>query len=176
MMKTIFLLFFILLCLNTWAESNNPYGQQINRNIKALSDKDIENYLNGKGMGFAKAAELNHYPGPKHVLELAIPLELTQSQIDQTKILFKQMKVQAMRLGKQVVEEEKILDHLFANKDVNQINLGEQLDKITSIKSQLRFIHLNTHLQQKLILTKEQISKYDELRGYTSGHSHKHTH
>ena len=28
-------------------------------------------YLDGAGMGYARAAELNHFPGPMHVLELA---------------------------------------------------------------------------------------------------------
>ena len=176
MMKTLWVLIFSIFCLNAWAENSNSYDQQINnREIKSLSAKDIENYLNGNGMGLAKAAELNHYPGPRHVLDLAKPLQMSDSQINQTKILFKQMKAQAMSLGKRVVEEEKILDRLFANNDIDEITLSEQLEKISRLKSQLRFIHLNTHLKQKVILTHHQISKYDVLRGYSSGHSHEHT-
>jgi len=52
-------------------EDHSPYAGQEKRSIKALSQAQIENFLSGAGMGFAKAAELNHYPGPKHVLELA---------------------------------------------------------------------------------------------------------
>jgi len=52
-------------------EDHSPYAGQENRTIKALSQGEIKNFLSGAGMGFAKAAELNHYPGPKHVLELA---------------------------------------------------------------------------------------------------------
>jgi len=37
----------------------------------ALSVEQIEQYRAGAGMGYAKAAELNRYPGPMHVLELA---------------------------------------------------------------------------------------------------------
>ena len=36
--------------------------------IKALSTEDVDGYLGGKGMGFAKAAELNGFAGPSHVL------------------------------------------------------------------------------------------------------------
>ena len=35
--------------------------------IKALSSEEVEQYLSGAGMGYAKAAELNRHPGPIHV-------------------------------------------------------------------------------------------------------------
>lgn len=175
-MKTLCLLIVSIFCLNTLAEDVTSYDQQVHRDIKSLSDKEIENYLNGNGMGLAKAAELNHYPGPRHVLDLAKPLQMSKSQIRQTRVLYKQMKVQAMRLGKELVEEEKILDRLFANNDIDEITLSEQLENISRLKSQLRFIHLNTHLKQKVILTHHQIAKYDALRGYSSGHGHEHGH
>src|SRR5262249_20157560 len=44
------------------------YAGRQTRAIKALSEEDIAPLLNGEGMGMAKAAELNGYPGPKHVL------------------------------------------------------------------------------------------------------------
>ena len=47
-----------------------PYAGQQARTIKSLSKEDIAALLNGKGMGMAKAAELNGYPGPVHLLEL----------------------------------------------------------------------------------------------------------
>ena len=51
-----------------------PYAGQRQRSIKALSESDITGLRSGNGAGFAKAAELNGYPGPAHVLELAGPL------------------------------------------------------------------------------------------------------
>src|SRR5215469_14793256 len=47
-----------------------PYAGQEARTIKALSDDDIAALRKGEGMGMAKAAELNGYPGPVHVLAL----------------------------------------------------------------------------------------------------------
>jgi hypothetical protein len=41
------------------------YAGQQTRSIKAVSEEDIASLLNGKGMGMAKPAELNGYPGPK---------------------------------------------------------------------------------------------------------------
>jgi hypothetical protein len=63
------------------AEPRSPYAGQELRDVKALSNADIEAYLAGKGMGYAKAAELNSYPGPKHVLELSKELDLTDLSI-----------------------------------------------------------------------------------------------
>jgi hypothetical protein len=48
-----------------------------------LSQTDIESLQNGTGDAFggmAKLAELNGYPGPRHVLDLANELELTPNQ------------------------------------------------------------------------------------------------
>lgn len=42
--------------------------------LQALTPEEVEQYRAGAGMGYAKAAELNHFPGPMHVLELAGPL------------------------------------------------------------------------------------------------------
>jgi hypothetical protein len=39
------------------------------RTIKALSEQQVDDLQSGRGMGLALAAELNHYPGPVHVLE-----------------------------------------------------------------------------------------------------------
>jgi hypothetical protein len=57
-----------------------PYAGQQTRTIKALSPEDIAGLLEGEGMGMAKAAELNDYPDPVHVLALARELDLTASQ------------------------------------------------------------------------------------------------
>ena len=48
----------------------SPYAGQQGRSIKALSDEDIAALRKGEGRGMAKAAELNGYPGPAHVLML----------------------------------------------------------------------------------------------------------
>ena len=60
-----------------------PYAGQQARTIKALSDEDIAALRKGEGMGMAKAAELNGYPGPIHVLTLSSELKLTDSQRQQ---------------------------------------------------------------------------------------------
>ena len=79
-------------CCSTFAAQaaapESPYVGQESRGIKALSPEDVDAYLAGKGMGLAKAAELNGYPGPAHVLELASQLSLTSDQRARTQALF----------------------------------------------------------------------------------------
>ena len=51
--------------------SGEPLCRSTAAPIKALSDHEVSALLDGHGSGFAKAAELNGYPGPTHVLDLA---------------------------------------------------------------------------------------------------------
>src|SRR3974377_1723295 len=57
-----------------------PSAGMEQRAVKALSGQQVEDLRAGRGMGLALAAELNGYPGPAHVLELADKLELTSDQ------------------------------------------------------------------------------------------------
>ncbi len=161
---------FVFIVLLLWAANlsaqSNVYAGQQNRVLKALSDSDIHGYLNGMGMGMAKAAELNHFPGPKHVLDLAAALELSPDQIGKTEQLFNQMKKEAIPLGKKLVEAERELNRLFSEGTVNEENLMRQLQKISTLQSRLRYVHLQAHLEQKRILSPRQTAQYDILRGY----------
>ena len=57
------------------SSSAATYAGQQNRQIKALSAQEQQDWLEGKGMGLAKAAELNRFPGPMHALEHADALK-----------------------------------------------------------------------------------------------------
>jgi hypothetical protein len=54
-----------------------PYAGMQERPIKALSDQQLADLRAGRGGGLALAAELNGYPGPVHILELADQLNLS---------------------------------------------------------------------------------------------------
>ena len=165
-------MFRILLCVLTLlsgaagAQSQSPYVGQQFREIKALSPQEISDYLSGKGMGLAKAAELNGYPGPAHVLELATQLHLTADQKVKTEALFKRMQGRAIALGKELVEEERVLNHIFASHSVTPEALGGSLARIAKLQAQVRQVHLEAHLQQTALLSREQVSQYNRLRGY----------
>jgi hypothetical protein len=61
-------------------ECPNAVGRDATRSIKALSEQQVSDLGAGRGMGLALAAELNGYPGPSHVLELADKLGLSADQ------------------------------------------------------------------------------------------------
>jgi Spy/CpxP family protein refolding chaperone len=161
------------------AQASSPYTGQELRSIKALSAEDTAALLAGKGMGLAKAAELNGYPGPAHVLELAAPLALTPEQRSRTQALFDSMESGAQALGRALVEQERRLDTLFATKSVTPELLKSALSEIGALQAQVRAAHLQAHLDQVAILTPQQVAHYARLRGYAgstapahSGHKH----
>jgi hypothetical protein len=169
-----FLVLLVLVAVSSFASSTPYKGEQL-REIKTLSAAEIDSLLNGRGMGFAKAAELNHYPGPKHVLELADDLNLTSAQIAETTIVFNRMTDEAIRLGKELVNGEEELNRLFENSTITAEILDNQLIVLGGVRAQLRGTHLKAHLAQRLVLTPHQLHQYDKLRGYSGGsidHSH----
>lgn len=159
------------------APQSSTYAGQEARNIKSLSSEEIDAYLAGKGMGLAKAAELNGYAGPSHVLELASQLELTPQQRAETEALFTSMQKEASELGRSLVEQERKLDRLFATRSVDDASLATALHEIGITQARLRGAHLKAHLAQARILTPNQISRYAQLRGYgRSGVEMDHSH
>jgi hypothetical protein len=99
-MYRILFLSILLLPASTFAQQHpSPYSGQQSRDIKALSDDEIRGLLNGQGMALAKAGELNHYPGPMHVLELAEQLKLSDAQKRRTEAIRKTMLDETIPLG-----------------------------------------------------------------------------
>jgi len=148
------------------AQTTSPYAGQQQRTIKALSDEEIRDLLEARGMGLAKAAELNSYPGPLHVLQLATELGLSDAQRKATDSLYANMRQQALSIGRQIVEAERTLDRAFANGAIEPATLQSQVTAIATLQGELRAVHLEAHLAQRSLLTLEQIAQYDVLRGY----------
>jgi Spy/CpxP family protein refolding chaperone len=147
----------------------SAYAGQESREIKAMAAEDVDAYLSGKGMGLARAAELNGYPGPSHALALSSELELTSQQQQLTQALFATMEANAIKLGRALVDEERNLDMLFATKAITPALLSQSLSRIGQLQANVRGAHLEAHLTQAGILTPEQTGRYMQLRGYSTG-------
>ena len=163
--------------------AQGPYAGQETRAIKALAPEQIQSYETGKGMELAKAAELNGYPGPSHVLELASDLGLSGEQRRDTEAIFRRMQSEASELGRRLVRAERELDQRFAAKTITVSALAESLHGIGELQTQIRLAHLKAHLEQVALLSSAQVAKYDELRGYagaadtkTQHRHHRHQH
>lgn len=145
---------------------HSPYAGQERQEIKSLSPEEVESYLTGQGMGFAKAAELNHYPGPKHVLEMADQLDLSPEQVSKTQGIYDRMNKQAVEYGKQIVEKEEAINQLFDSQKISRKQMETAIAEIANLQGKLRLVHLQAHLETKRVLTEKQVKMYEELRGY----------
>lgn len=169
MLHTTLATLLVTLSIATVASASPPvsaYVGQETREIKALSADEVADLRSGKGMGLAKAAELNGYAGPAHVLALAAPLALTPAQKVQTQTIFASMERKALPLGQALVEAERRLDQLFASQAITPEQLARSLEGIGALQAQVRGTHLEAHLAQINILSAEQNVLYAQLRGY----------
>jgi hypothetical protein len=143
-----------------------PNSGQQTRSIKALSDSEVKSLLDGSGGGFAKAAELNGYPGPAHVLELSAQLRLDASQEKATRDLLVAHKARASNIGVELIAAERELDALFAQKQADSVAVDRATQRVGLLQAQLRAEHLKTHLSQTGLLRPDQVHAYAVLRGY----------
>jgi len=148
---------------------HSAYSGEEKREIKALSDEEIRQYRSGAGMGYAQAAELNSFPGPMHVLELADKLSLSPDQRAATRRLMNEHKAEARAIGAKLVEAEAALDRLFAGGRVDEAALAGQVRRVAVVQGEYRLSHLETHRRMQSLLTAEQIRRYGDLRGYAGG-------
>ena len=110
MLRSAVALVAILAFVSSSTAQQQPYGGLQSRTVKALSPQQIDDLKSGRGMGLALAAELNGYPGPLHVLELATPLALTEAQRQKMQDLIAAMKADTIPLGERLIAHEQELD------------------------------------------------------------------
>jgi Spy/CpxP family protein refolding chaperone len=134
--------------------------------VKTLSADEVQGLLNGDGMGMARAAELNHYPGPRHVLDLASQLHLSDDQKNKAQDIYDRMHNEAVRLGNMILQKEEEIDKIFKKDAVDPSKLNPLVMEIARLRGELRLVHLLAHLEMKRFLTQEQIERYDGLQGY----------
>jgi len=144
----------------------SPYVEQLNSPVRGLSSSEIDNLLNGKGAGYARMAELNGYPGLRHVLDLSSKLNLSAQQEKEIQAAFVQMQSQAKNIGKTIVIKEQELSNAFASGKITNNELEKQTIELALLYGELRKTHLQAHLNINPLLSTEQIQKYNQLRGY----------
>ena len=162
----------------------SPYTAFTDRPVKAMSAERIDELRTGKGAGYALAAELNGYPGPRHVNDHADGLDLTAAQKTIAQKLFDEMKAEAVPLGTAIVEAETALESLFRSGRITEAVLVQKTAEIGALDARLRATHLKYHLAMRGALSRHQVALYDRLRGYGhpgaegqgagGGHQHKH--
>lgn len=150
-----------------------PYAGQDARAIKAMAPERAAGLLAGAGLGYAKAAELNGWPGPLHALELAETLALNPEQAARIEAIRLEMLAKAQPLGAALIEAETALDALFASGAPDAEAVAAATARVAEIEGRLRAAHLSAHLETKPVLTRHQRMLYAQARGYNAegGHS-----
>ncbi len=125
---------------------------------------DKEALLKGEGAGQGTYAELNGYPGPKHVLDLASTLNLTTEQKRHITEIYKAMDSRARELGARIVHVEDELNTAFRQGLVNERSVNDDAEQIGRLRGRLRAVHLTAHMKTKDFLTRAQLDMYKSLR------------
>jgi hypothetical protein len=126
--------------------TRTPYAGQESASVRGLSEAEISALRTGAGMGLARPGEINGYPGPRHVLELADELALTSDQRAAVQALFDDMQTEAIQLGSQFLAGYQALEQSFRAGTITPEGLQQQSAALGQIEGQLRAAHLKYHL------------------------------
>jgi len=148
---------------------HSPYAGLEAREIKSLSEADIEELRRGGGWGLALPAELNGVPGPAHLLELRDEIGLDADQIAAIEAIFRRMQADAREAGARFIDAEAALEAAFRAGTLEPAHLRDLIDAAAAARADLRFVHLSRHLDMPRLLGDAQIARYDALRGYGAG-------
>lgn len=145
---------------------SSSYAHSQGAEVVSLTDEEVRALRQGEGMGLARAAELNHFPGPRHLLDLASDLELSDSQVRRIRAIHARMKSQAVTKGEDIIMAEKHLADLFASGNPSARKMTQVTEHLGIMRGQLQAIHLLAHIEAARELSADQIREYDRLRGY----------
>jgi hypothetical protein len=152
----------------TLTPTTGPYAGQQHSSIPGLTEAEIASYREARGMGLARPADINGYPGPLHVLEQADALGLSYDQRSAVQVLYDQMRSEASGIGEEFLAQYGALELAFRDGTITPEVLSGRTGEMGRIEGELRATHLKYHLATRAILTTDQIGAYMRLRGYAS--------
>ena len=118
----------------------------------------------GRGFGLAFAADQEGYPGPLHVLELKDHLRLSGDQEREMRELMDAMFTRSRPASARLLAAERRLRALFAERTADEVSVRRAVADVERIRSEVRSIHLLTHLKTRDLLTDEQRRLYHAAR------------
>ena len=134
-----------------WAQHAHDGSPSRGHQAAQACETEFEKVVgDGRGFGLAFAADQNGYPGPLHVLELQEPLGLTADQATKVRALLHAMFAESKPKSARLLEAEARLRRLFAD--------------VERARSEVRLVHLLTHLKTRDLLTEAQRRIYQDAR------------
>lgn len=107
--------------LSAAQEHPSPYVERRSAQVKTLSQAEVDELLAGSGMGVARPAELNGFPGPRHVLDLADSLALfAGGAVDEATLAARLDAIEALRADLR-------LAHLRAHLETRALLMAHQI-------------------------------------------------
>jgi Spy/CpxP family protein refolding chaperone len=139
-------------------------GDAPHRRMQAALDEIDRVVAQGRGAGMAFAADQNGYPGPIHVLELKERLHLTPAQEARITALQRAMFAEARPKSARLLEAEARLRRLFSEGAADEASVRAAVVEVERARTEVRLVHLLTHLQTRAVLSDEQRRLYHEAR------------
>lgn len=134
----------------------------------ALTLQETEALLSGESINEFLPAETFGYPDPRQVAAMGKQLELSDEQKNMLQNILQIKRNQALYFGNKIVAEELLLDDLFRKNEANFANLGNRLESIGGWRWRLRQIHLEAYLKTRIVLSPDQLKRYQTLRAMQS--------
>lgn len=144
----------------------SPYVGFETREVKTMPPERQEGLRRGASLGYGLAAELNGYPSPVQVVELADQLGLDAEQKTRVRAIADKLRKDAIAAGEALLAAEAHIDRLFQLKQVSPDRIEAQTAVAAGQEARLRAIHLNAHLATRELLNPEQIESYQRLKVY----------
>jgi Spy/CpxP family protein refolding chaperone len=154
----------------TWGQHHAGHGSHAgqgvppHRQMQAMLDETDRVIAQGLGAGMAFAADQNGYPGPRHVLELKDQLKLTSAQEARVIALQTAMFADARPKSVRLLDAEARLRRLFAEGVADETRVRAVVAEIERARTEVRLVHLLTHLETRALLTEDQRRAYHEAR------------
>jgi hypothetical protein len=133
--------------------------------VRTLTYQQYIEYKTGAaGMDLAYVAEVHHYPMPDKVLRFKKELGLSAEQIATISEANTHMHKLRVQVGGSIIDNEKTLDLLFAQNNVDSGNLIFYINRYGLYQGELRTAILQACIVTKKTLTPEQMNKFDNLQ------------
>lgn len=134
--------------------------------IRSLTPDEISRIERGEGAGFALPAELNGVPGPRHVLDLARELALSDQQEAGVSAIYDEMRAAVVPAGRRYLDALEALEADFRTGALTEAELPDRVAGVKRLEGELAAAHLVAHLKTAALLTPEQTASYNQFRGY----------
>src|SRR5262249_51616579 len=112
----------------------------------------------------AFVADQEGYPGPLHVLELKHHLRLSADQEREMRQLMDAMFTRSRPASARLLAAERRLRALFAERTADEVTVQRAVADVEPLRSEVRSIHLLTHVRTRDVLTDEQRRLYHAAR------------